>query len=135
MAAPKGGPDAVGMPDPIHQFDVHRIVPIELFGWDVSFTNSSAYMVLVVLLSVGMIFGTLYLSFSPVGFYIIDGVQGRYFLPLAFVGFAVLLRWIPLRVTGADGRVAARGPAIAITLLTVGSLTAAILKYSYVVWG
>ena len=41
------------MPDPIHQFDVHRIVPIELFGWDVSFTNSSAYMVLVVLLSVG----------------------------------------------------------------------------------
>src|SRR5262245_60950245 len=41
------------MPDPIHQFDVHRIVPIDLLGWDVSFTNASAYMVLVVLLSTG----------------------------------------------------------------------------------
>jgi len=41
------------MPDPIHQFDLHRIVPINLFGWDVSFTNSAAYMVLVVVLSTG----------------------------------------------------------------------------------
>jgi F-type H+-transporting ATPase subunit a len=41
------------MPDPIHQFDVHRIVPLELFGWDVSFTNSAAYMVLAVVLSAG----------------------------------------------------------------------------------
>jgi len=39
------------MPDPIHQFDLHRIVPINLFGWDVSFTNSAAYMVLAVLLT------------------------------------------------------------------------------------
>jgi len=39
------------MPDPIHQFDLHRIVPINLFGWDVSFTNSAAFMVLAVLLT------------------------------------------------------------------------------------
>ena len=38
------------MPDPIHQFDLHRIVHINLFGWDVSFTNSAAFMVLTVLL-------------------------------------------------------------------------------------
>ena len=40
------------MPDPIHQFDIHRLVPINLFGWDVSFTNSSAFMVLAVALTV-----------------------------------------------------------------------------------
>jgi F-type H+-transporting ATPase subunit a len=43
--------DPGGMPDPIHQFDIHRIVPINLFGWDVSFTNSAAFMLLAVLLT------------------------------------------------------------------------------------
>jgi len=41
------------MPDPIHQFDIHRLVPINLFGWDVSFTNSSLFMVLAVLVTFG----------------------------------------------------------------------------------
>ena len=37
------------MPDPIHQFDIHRLVPINLFGWDVSFTNSSLFMLVATL--------------------------------------------------------------------------------------
>ena len=41
------------MPDPIHQFDIHTLVPIKLFGWDVSFTNSSLYMLASVLLIAG----------------------------------------------------------------------------------
>jgi F-type H+-transporting ATPase subunit a len=41
------------MPDPIHQFDIHRIIPINLFGYDVSFTNSSLFMVLAVLVTFG----------------------------------------------------------------------------------
>jgi F-type H+-transporting ATPase subunit a len=41
------------MPDPIHQFDIHRILPISLFGYDVSFTNSSLFMVLAVLVTFG----------------------------------------------------------------------------------
>ena len=41
------------MPDPIHQFEIHTIVPIKIFGWDVSFTNSSAYMLATVLLIAG----------------------------------------------------------------------------------
>ena len=41
------------MPDPIHQFDIHPLIPIKLFGWDVSFTNSSAFMLLAVILTVG----------------------------------------------------------------------------------
>ena len=43
------------MPDPIHQFDIHRIVPINIGGWDVSFTNSSLFMLLAVLLTVGFL--------------------------------------------------------------------------------
>ncbi len=38
------------MPDPIHQFEIHTLVPIKIFGWDVSFTNSSLYMLVAVLL-------------------------------------------------------------------------------------
>jgi F-type H+-transporting ATPase subunit a len=41
------------MPDPIHQFDIHRLVPINVGGWDLSFTNSSAFMLLAVVLTAG----------------------------------------------------------------------------------
>jgi len=41
------------MPDPIHQFEIHPLIPIKLFGWDVSFTNSSAFMLLAVVLTAG----------------------------------------------------------------------------------
>jgi F-type H+-transporting ATPase subunit a len=50
VAEPK---DAGGMPDPIHQFDIHRLVPINIGGWDISFTNSSAFMVLAVVVTAG----------------------------------------------------------------------------------
>jgi F-type H+-transporting ATPase subunit a len=39
-----------GMPDPIHQFEIHPLIPLKFFGWDVSFTNSSAFMLLAVIL-------------------------------------------------------------------------------------
>jgi F-type H+-transporting ATPase subunit a len=38
------------MPDPIHQFETYPIIPINIFGWDASFTNSSLFMLLTVLL-------------------------------------------------------------------------------------
>ena len=41
------------MPDPIHQFDIHRIIPINIGGWDVSFTNASLFMVVAVLVTFG----------------------------------------------------------------------------------
>jgi F-type H+-transporting ATPase subunit a len=44
-----------GMPDPIHQFDIHRIIPLQIGGWDVSFTNSSLFMLLAVALTVGFL--------------------------------------------------------------------------------
>lgn len=90
---------------------------------------------LVVVASVAMIYVTLYMSFSPVGYYLVDGVQGRYFVPLAIAGLAALLRWIPLRLSNSAGRTPARGPAVVIVVATVVALVAAVLKYHYMVWG
>lgn len=38
------------MPDPIHQFEVAPLVPLRIFGLDVSFTNAALFMVLSVVL-------------------------------------------------------------------------------------
>jgi uncharacterized membrane protein len=90
---------------------------------------------LTVAASVAMIYVTLYMSFTPIGYYIIDGVQGRYFVPLAIVGLAVLLRWMPLRLTNSDGKTPTRGPAITIITATSIALIAALWKYYSIVWG
>ncbi len=46
--------------DPIHQFQIHPIIPIHIGDLDLSFTNSALFMVLVVLVASGF----LYLSTS-----------------------------------------------------------------------
>ncbi|MGN2634821.1 DUF2142 domain-containing protein [Nocardia takedensis] len=90
---------------------------------------------LVVAASVAMIYVTLYMSFTPVGYYIIDGVQGRYFVPLAIVGLAVVLRWMPLRLTDAEGRTPTLAPAVTVIGATTIALVAAVAKYHTIVWG
>lgn len=46
------------MPDPIHQFEIKRLLDLELVGLDASFTNSSLFMVVAVaLISVFTIWG------------------------------------------------------------------------------
>ena len=52
--------------------------------------------------SVSMLFAALYVSWTPVGNFIVDGVQGRYFTPLAFFVPALFLavRPEPLRRVG-----------------------------------
>ena len=39
------------MPDPIHQFEIHPLLPLKVYGWDISFTNSSLFMLVAVLLT------------------------------------------------------------------------------------
>ncbi|WP_084511080.1 DUF2142 domain-containing protein [Nocardia lijiangensis] len=90
---------------------------------------------LTVAASVAMIYVTLYMSFTPVGYYIIDGVQGRYFVPLALVAFAALLRWMPLRLTDARGKTPMWGPAVTIVVASSVALIASVAKYSTIVWG
>ena len=48
MAAETG--EAGVVLDPMHQFVVQRIVPLEIGGVDVSFTNASLFMVIAVVL-------------------------------------------------------------------------------------
>jgi F-type H+-transporting ATPase subunit a len=35
---------------PMHQFEIKRLIPMELFGYDISFTNASLFMVLALVL-------------------------------------------------------------------------------------
>lgn len=41
--------------DPMHQFEIIRLIPVEIFGVDASFTNSSLFMVIAVILISGFI--------------------------------------------------------------------------------
>ena len=46
------------MASPLHQFEIHPIIPLQIGGVDVSFTNSSLYMVFaLVLVTVFVLFG------------------------------------------------------------------------------
>jgi F-type H+-transporting ATPase subunit a len=41
--------------DPTKQFEIHTVAPFELFGYDLSFTNASFFMVAVTLLSISLL--------------------------------------------------------------------------------
>lgn len=59
MSAPKDltiNPE--GMPSPLHQFEVKTLLPLKAFGWDISFTNVSAFM----LATVALVFLLFYLG-------------------------------------------------------------------------
>lgn len=52
--------------DPIHQFEVTPIIPIRIGGLDISFTNASLWMIIVLLASLGlMVYGTRNRSLVP----------------------------------------------------------------------
>src|SRR5690606_21489336 len=35
-----------GLPDPMHQFEIKRLIDLDVFGFDASFTNSGLFMVI-----------------------------------------------------------------------------------------
>lgn len=41
--------------DPLHQFEIHPLIPLKLAGWDISFTNSSLFMVLATLVIIAFL--------------------------------------------------------------------------------
>ena len=53
--------------DPIHQFQLQKWIPLELGGYDISFTNSSAFMVATVAAAAGLLY------FSTAGRSLIPG--------------------------------------------------------------
>ena len=44
--AEHGAGGAGSLPNPMHQFEIKRLIPLELFGFDASFTNSALFMVI-----------------------------------------------------------------------------------------
>lgn len=40
------GGGSTGLPDPMHQFEIKRLIELDLFGYDASFTNSAMFMVI-----------------------------------------------------------------------------------------
>ncbi|MGD8422222.1 MAG: F0F1 ATP synthase subunit A, partial [Methyloceanibacter sp.] len=39
-----------GMPDPMYQFEIKRLIELDLFGFDASFTNSALFMTIAAVL-------------------------------------------------------------------------------------
>jgi F-type H+-transporting ATPase subunit a len=93
--------------DPIHQFQIHPIIPIHIGGYDVSFTNSSLFMVATIVVasaflylstaSRGLIPGRMQsvseMAYEFVGNMLRDaaGKQGMQFFPLVFSLFMFVL--------------------------------------------
>jgi F-type H+-transporting ATPase subunit a len=48
-AGEAGAPHGEKIIDPIHQFVIERVVPLNLFGWDISLTNSGVWAIIAVL--------------------------------------------------------------------------------------
>ena len=54
------------MASPLAQFEIKKLIPIEMFGYDISFTNSSlAMLVTVFLISIFMFLGLRNLTLIP----------------------------------------------------------------------
>jgi F-type H+-transporting ATPase subunit a len=95
------------MADPIHQFEIKKIIPLELNNIDISFTNSSMFMILSVLVvSIFLILSIKNKKVIPNRFQIISellyefianmindniGHKGKKFFPFIFTLFTFIL--------------------------------------------
>jgi F-type H+-transporting ATPase subunit a len=95
------------MADPIHQFEIKKIIPLELNNIDISFTNSSMFMILAVLVvSIFLILSIKNKKVIPNRFQIISellyefianmindniGHKGKKFFPFIFTLFTFIL--------------------------------------------
>jgi F-type H+-transporting ATPase subunit a len=55
VAAEHDGAHGGGMPDPIHQFEIKRLFPLEVLGIDATFTNSALFMVLAAVAALALL--------------------------------------------------------------------------------
>lgn len=90
-------------------------------------------LVAVSVISTLGLFATLYVSFTPVGYHVIDGVQGRYFFALWPFFILTLLAWCPLRLEPGP-RTAVIVPRLLVSALSVG-IALTLVKFYGVVWG
>ncbi len=121
------GANGGGMPNPMHQFEIERYVPFDLFGIDASFTNSALFMVLGLVVLVGFLLWAMSaraivpgrmqsiaeMAYEFVHKMVTDsiGESGKAFFPLIFTIFTFILTlnllgminipgvWAPFTVT------------------------------------
>jgi Predicted membrane protein (DUF2142) len=74
----------------------------------------------LVVLTAAAVFVVEYLDWSPVGAPVIEGVQGRYFLPLVVVAEAVVLQVVPLRLHVPTERIRLGVTASIVALMALG---------------
>jgi F-type H+-transporting ATPase subunit a len=95
------------LPDPMHQFEIKRILPFDLFGFDASFTNSALFMVIAAALITlftlfamrkgalvpGRLQSTAELSYEFVANMVRDnvGTEGMRYFPFVFTLFMFVL--------------------------------------------
>ncbi len=93
--------------DPLHQFNIYTIIPIDISGGSVSFTNSALFMLLSAVLAMALIVGGMrkrslvpnrLQSVAEVSYEFIAGMvnsnaglEGRAFIPFVFALFLFLL--------------------------------------------
>ncbi len=91
--------------DPMHQFVIHRIIPVKIGGLDLSFTNSSLWMVIIVALAALFLLAggrrvvpTRWQSLKEMTYEFIAGTMrdilgdsGRAFFPFVFTLFIFIL--------------------------------------------
>ncbi|MBU0799920.1 MAG: F0F1 ATP synthase subunit A [Alphaproteobacteria bacterium] len=129
------------MADPLHQFVVTPIVPLNIGGVDISFTNSSLWMIIAVLASsvflslamrrASLVPGRMQVAAEMLYEFIANmirtniGPEGRQYFPLIFTLFIVvlmgnLLGMLPYSFTYTSHIAVTAGLAVAIFLLVVG---------------
>jgi len=132
--------------DPIHQFRVEPIIPIHIGGVDVSFTNSSLFMLIIVgLASLLMVFGTSRNALVPsrlqsaaeMGYEFVAstiktaaGTEGMRFFPFVFsvfifVLFSNLLGLVPYAFTVTSQIVVT----FALAILVIGTVIGLVVGY------
>lgn len=126
------------MADPLHQFEIHTIIPMHIAGIDVSFTNASLWMTIAVVTSmVLMSVATRKRAIVPGRMQVISetmyefvasmirdniGTSGRQFFPLIFTVFMIVLMgnmlgMLPYSFTYTSHIAVTMGLALAIFLL------------------
>lgn len=95
------------MSDPLHQFEIHSLIPLKVDGIDISFTNSSLFMVATVLVTAVFLMGGMIRSQLIPGRWqsmvemiyefiatLLDetvGIKGRKYFPFIFTLFMFIL--------------------------------------------
>jgi len=81
------------------------------------------------------ILGAFYLTFSNVAEAVVEGVQGRYFLPFLLIVMAILAALLPIRLDTKKNTYIEKRLYQGIALLSIISLTTAAIKFYYVLLG